>query len=152
MTHTASRGNASNWLIPLADLSLILFVITAATLARQGPPNDAPPPPPPAPTGSFAQGVPASVHIDRPGGPSLGEWLASYPLGVGEQLTVEGYFTPAERAAISARAEDLAQQAIAAGFQPRVILQPASHNQVQALIAADADPHVAQSLLGSAQQ
>lgn len=149
MTRDGARGTGSSWLVPLADLSLILFIITAASLSgrpeREGVGQ-------PQPVGSFAQGVPASVHIDLPHGPTLGEWLADYHPGSGEQLTVEGYFIPADRAAIAARAEELAQQALAAGFQPRVILQPAAQSQVQALFAADAAPQVAQSLRGPGEQ
>ncbi len=152
-TPHATRGNGGHWLIPLADLSLILFIITAVTLSAQPEPSEAQVP---QPVGSFAQGVPASVYVDLRGGPTLGQWLTDYQPGSGEQLTVEGYFIPAERDLIAARAEQLAQQALEGGFQPRVILQPAAQSQVQALFAADAnpalEPQVAQSLQGEVQQ
>lgn len=146
-----ARGTGSSWLVPLADLSLILFIITAASLAARPDPgsSDAAEA---QPVGSFAQGVPASVFIDLPGGPALEEWLADYHAAGGEQLTIEGYFVPADRATIAARTDQLAQQALAAGFQPRVILQPAGGSQVQALFAADAAPQVAQTLRGIAEQ
>ena len=108
-----ARGTGSSWLVPLADLSLILFIITAASLAARPDPgsSDAAEA---QPVGSFAQGVPASVFIDLPGGPALEEWLADYHAAGGEQLTIEGYFVPADRATIAARTDQLAQQALAA--------------------------------------
>jgi hypothetical protein len=135
----------SSWLVPLADLSMILFIITGVTMSARPPPEEAPPPPPPM--GGIAQGVASGIFVDAPGAPPLAEWLAQYRPGSGEQLTVEGRFLPADRARISARVDDLAQAAIAAGFAPRVILQPAPQSQVQALFAYDSGEQVAQSLL-----
>jgi hypothetical protein len=151
MSHHTLRGTGSSWLVPLADLSLILFIITAASLATRPDPAQ-PRTAQPQAVGSFAQGVPASVFIDLPGGPALGEWLADYHPASGEQLTIEGHFIPADRSVITARAEHLAQQALAAGFQPRLILQPAAGSQVQALFAADAAAQVAQTLRGTPEQ
>src|SRR5690606_13484174 len=115
------------------------------TMSAPPPQEEAPPPPPPM--GGIAQGVASGIFVDAPGAPPLAEWLAQYHPGSGEQLTVEGRFLPADRARISARAEELAQAAIAAGFTPRVILQPAPRSQVQALFAYDSGEQVAQSLL-----
>lgn len=149
MTGGLIRDSGSSWLVPLADLSLILFITTAASLAaspatlRQEEPQET--------NGSIAQGVPAAVFVDAPQGPPLAEWLEQYRAGSGEQLTIEGHFLPQDRARIAARAEDLAGQAIAAGLSPRLILQPVgaagSRSHVRALFAHDADPQVAQSLL-----
>ena len=147
-----ARSSGSSWLVPLADLSFILFVITAAALSASPatePVEEAPSPP--SATGGIAQGVASSIFVDAPGAPPIDQWLAQYHAGSGEQLTVEGHFVPADRARVAARAEELAQAAIAAGFAPRVILQPASQSQVQALFAYDAGNQVAQSLLSQGQ-
>lgn len=148
-------GNASNsWLVPLADLSLILFIVTGATLAGSlgaARKEDSAEPLP----GGIAQGVAASIFTDAEGGPSLAEWLASYHPGPGEQLTIEAFHTAADRATVRARAEELALQAIAAGQPPRVIVQPASESRIMALFAYDgaADTHeeLAQALLQQGQ-
>ena len=149
MTGGLIRDSGSSWLIPLADLSLILFITTAASLSVQPavPRRDEPPP---AAEG-IAQGVAAAVFVAGPGAPPLGQWLAQYRAGSGEQLTIEGYFLPQDRERIAAGAEDMAEQAIAAGFSPRLILQPVGaaggQSHVRAVFAHDADPQVAQSLL-----
>lgn len=151
MTGALIRDSGSSWLIPLADLSLILFITTAASLAVQpaAPRRDEPPPPPAAE--GIAQGVAAAVFVDGPGAPPLADWLAQYRAGSGEQLTIEGYFVAQDRERIAARAEDMAELAIAAGFSPRLILQPVGaaigQSHVRAVFAHDADPQVAQSLL-----
>ncbi len=149
---SAIRDTGSSWLVPLADLSMILFIITGVTMSARPPATDAPPAPPP---GGIAQGVASGVFVDAPGAPPLAEWLAQYRPGSGEQLTVEGRFIPADRARVSARAEELAQAAIAVGFAPRVILQPvpagSGRSQVRALFAYDGGEQVAQSLLSSGQ-
>ena len=143
------RDCGSSWLIPLADLSLILFITTAASLAAPAPQQareDLP-----TAAGSIAQGVPAAVFVDAPQGPLLTEWLEQYRPGPGEQLTIEGQYLPQDRARIAARAEELASEAIAAGHAPRLILQPLAttggQSHVRALFAHDADLQMAQSLL-----
>jgi hypothetical protein len=143
------RDSGASWLVPLADLSMILFIITGVTMSARPPEDEAVPPPA---LGGIAQGVPSGVFVDAPGAPPLAEWLALYRPGSGEQLTVEARFAPADRVWVAARAEELAQAAIAAGFAPRVILQPAPQSQVRALFAYDGadgeEPEqVAQSLL-----
>ncbi len=145
-------GNGNNsWLVPLADLSLILFIVTGATLAGslgKAREDDVEPRLP----GGIAQGVAASIYTDAAGGPSLAEWLAQYRAGPGEQLTIEAFHTPADRAAVTSRAEELAQQAIAAGQPPRVIVQPASATRIMALFAYDGEAQLAQGLLQEGQQ
>lgn len=144
------RGDNNSWLVPLADLSLILFIVTGATLA--GTLGKAPAEEEEARSmGGIAQGVPASVHIDFEDGPSLSEWLLQYSPGPGEQLTIQAMHTPQDRAAVIQRAEQLAQQAISAGQQPRVIIQPASETRITSIFAHDRDPQMAQSLLPEGQ-
>lgn len=132
------RDAGGAWLVPLADLSMILFIITGTAMSSR-------PPEPPGQMeaqqeGGFAMGVASSVFVDAPGGPSLAEWLAATPPGPGEQLTIEGRFALDDRTRVAARAEELAQQALAMGIAARVILQPAGETRVQALVAHDADP------------
>ena len=141
----------NSWLVPLADLSLILFIVTGATLAgvlgtaqdegveeaasseNGGPENR-----------GIAQGVASSVFSDVEGGPRLADWLRQYSAGPGEQLTIEAFHMPQDRGSVTQRIEVLAAQAIAAGEQPRIIIQPANETRIMAIFAHDRDPQLAQ--------
>jgi hypothetical protein len=95
----------SSWLVPLADLSLILFVVTGAALAQQ--PLDALPPRAREEDGrqtGFVQTVPVAMQVDAPGAPPLAQWLATNGRDPTGLVTIEGHFSaPAEREAIAAR-------------------------------------------------
>ncbi|MFB0613789.1 hypothetical protein [Aurantiacibacter poecillastricola] len=131
------RAANGSWLVPLADLSLILFITMAGALAAQT--QD-------VPAGSPAEGVTVSLHVDAPGAPPLAAMLADHPLSPGEQLTVQGYYAAGDREAVTLRTEGLASEAIAAGVEPRVIVQPARETLVIARFAHDADPGLARGL------
>lgn len=131
-----TRAVAGSWLVPLADLSMILFVITGSAMSAR------PPQATPVQQGGFAQGTAAAVFIDSGDGPTLSAWLAQTPPGPGQQVTIEGRFPPSARTATLARVEHLAAEAMALGVVPRVILQPVAQDsppRVQALIAHDAE-------------
>lgn len=138
------RTANGSWLVPLADLSLILFIVTGGALtASLGREEDVPAT---RPESAPAEGVAAAVYIDAPGAPPLPQMLAGHPLGAGEQLSVVGYYAPGDRADVVRRTEALAAQAIDAGIAPRVILQPARETLVIARLAHDADPGLARAL------
>lgn len=138
------RGTNGSWLVPLADLSLILFIVTGGALtASLGREEDMPAT---RPESGPAEGVSAAIFVDAPGAPPLAEMLAAHPVSAGEQLTVQGYYAQGHRGEVVARVERLATQAIAQGVQPRVILQPASQTLVIARFAHDADPELARGL------
>lgn len=138
--HPVLRDMGSAWLVPLADLSMILFIITAAALSAQ---NQSPPQEQHR-EGGFAQGAAMAVFVDAPGGPTLRDWLSTRRPGPGELLTLEARYAPGQRAQIIARADELAAVAIAAGVEPRVVLQAApagsTRSSLQAVIAHDANP------------
>lgn len=142
MTGSGNNG----WLVPLADLSLILFVITGAGLAgkmtearREDMHSNNP--------ASAAEGIASAVFADAAQA-ELTEWLARHPPGPGEQLTVLGTYTSvAARGRIAARCEELAAKALAAGFAPRVIVQQGESEQVLAYLAHDRIPAMARDLL-----
>lgn len=131
------REASASWLVPLTDLSLILFIVTGGALsADPAPLQDAAP----------AEGVAAALYVDGSGAPPLLDMLAAHEASLGEQLTVQGYYAPGERARVARRAEALAAQAINAGVEPRVIVQPARQSLVIARFAHDADPGLARGL------
>ncbi|MFC3099906.1 hypothetical protein [Altererythrobacter lauratis] len=138
--HPGFRDMGSAWLVPLADLSMILYIITAAALSAQ---NHSPPQENMR-EGGFAQGAAMAVFVDAPGGPSLADWLATRRPGPGELLTVEARYAPGDRNRTAQRADELAAAALAAGVEPRVIMQAApagaTRSTLQAVIAHDADP------------
>jgi len=73
----------SGWQTVLADLSLILFMVTATAV------SDAPAKaPPPAPIVLPALGEPVAVWRFDPAGPSLREWLAGQPADPRQRLTL----------------------------------------------------------------
>lgn len=75
----------SGWQTVLADLSLILFMVTAAAVSEApAQPN----PPPPAPSALPALGEPVAVWRAAPGGPTLSEWLATQPADPRQRLTL----------------------------------------------------------------
>lgn len=132
------RDIGGSWLVPLADLSLILFIVTGGALtARLSQPDGNLP---------VAEGVAAAIHVDASGAPPLAQMLTSYPVSTGEQLTVQGYYAAGDRANVVARAERLAEEAIAAGVEPRIIVQPAAQTLVIASFAHDADIGLARGL------
>ena len=73
----------SGWQTVLADLSLILFMVTATALSDS--PAKAPPP---APLALPALGEPVAVWRSEPGGPSLEDWLASQAADPRQRLTL----------------------------------------------------------------
>ncbi len=64
----------SGWQTVLADLSLILFMVTAAVVAEPG--TTVAPSPPHAVPALPALGEPVAVWSSAPGAPALGDWLA----------------------------------------------------------------------------
>jgi len=138
------KGSGNNgWLVPLADLSLILFVITGSGLAGAAAERSEQ-----AETAGAAEGIASAVFADSGADlAALTQWLAQHPPGPGEQLTVLGtYHTPAQRARVAARCEELAALAQAAGFAPRVIVQQGEGAQVLAYLAHDRIAPVARDL------
>ena len=59
----------SGWQTVLADLSLILFMVTASAVSQAQ--DD-----PAAPSGGFAMAEPVAVWRPAPAGPTLAQWLA----------------------------------------------------------------------------
>lgn len=132
-----TRCGQGSWLVPLADLSLILFIVTASALTANHVTQA---------EGASPEGVAAAIYVDGPGAPPLLEMLTGHGSSAGEQLTVQGYYARGERDAVAARTQALAEEAIAAGVEPRVIIQPALETLVIARFAHDADPGLARGL------
>jgi hypothetical protein len=100
----------SGWQTVLADLSLILFMITA-TAVSDGPVEA----PPPLPIIVPALGEPVAVWRSAPAGPSLPDWLATQPDDPRQRLTL--VTAPANGPAVLAEAARLPRPA-------RVVIEP----------------------------
>jgi hypothetical protein len=120
----------SGWQTVLADLSLILFMVTASAVNQA--PVSAPPPPAVLP----ALGDPVALWRAEAGAPSLKDWLASAGPDPRLRLTI---MAPA------AEAEAALMLAAQAGRPARILIEPGA----TALIAAltyDQPPLLAQGL------
>lgn len=145
---TARRRGVVSWQTMLADLSLILFMVTAAAMGQPAPrPAVARPLPRPAATpgrsGPPVQGEPLAVYRAVPGAPPLARWLAAEQLDPREQLTITTRYRPGERAQALARAADLAERAGAAGGSARIVIEPRAGGDgggVEATLAFDRSP------------
>lgn len=131
------------WLVSLADLSLILFIVTSGAIASD------PPPAAPSPTAGSelpTTGVASGIYLDGPGAPALADFLARHAPAKGEQLTIAGVFGPEERPAVAQRVEELATEAAARGIEARVILQPGPRRAISVAFAHDGGAQMAQGL------
>lgn len=122
------------WQYAIADLSLILFLIAASGLSH-GKPAAAqalPPPPPPQ--------VADPVAVWRPGAgmPSLGEWLASQPRDSRQRLTIIARYAGSDASAASGRATGLLNSAGPATGPVRIVIEPATSDDLSAALTWDA--------------
>jgi hypothetical protein len=104
----------TGWQYALADLSLILFMVTAAGVSEAAP--DAAPP----------RSEPVAVW--QAGGPPLAEWLAAQPPDPRQQLTIIAPLGSADAALALAKVSQR---------QARVLLDPAASGAPFATLAYD---------------
>lgn len=117
--------SGSGWQTVLADLSLILFMTTAAVVAE--PPAPAAPPPRAAPA-LPALGEPVAVWSGVPGGPALKDWLAQTAQDPRLRLTIVA--SPAE-------AEAALRLAAESGRPARVLIEPEASGPPLATLTYD---------------
>ena len=138
---------AMPWQTILADLALILFMMTAAALAnapdgtllpRSVKVQPAPHPPTPRPPAPSASGEPIGVWRDGPGAPALAEWLAQQ--GRDPRLRVSilvRHLSGHEQAAL-ARAGTLTAAAGARATGARIVIEPGNADDASVVLAFDA--------------
>ncbi len=134
------KGQAASaqggWQIILADLALILFMITAAALANapEGPqspfkpapplaPKPVPPPKIARPIAPSLRGEPVAVWTDSEGAPPLAGWLASEARDARLRPTIIVRFVKGHQAAAFARAEALSGQAGLRAANARIVVE-----------------------------
>jgi len=136
----------TGWQAMLADLSLILFMVTASVLAKR---PDTPPPATPPSGGEVVQASersqPLAIWIAGPGAPRLGEWLTVQSADPRQQVTVTAQYAPGDQAQAIAEASRLVAEAGEAGISARIVIEPGD-GPLQAALAYDVPPQVARTL------
>ena len=142
------------WQYLLADLSLILFMVTAAALAsaedaparparpavaaRQEPATPPAAPAPAAPASAAvsprsAQGEVLALYRAAPGAPPLRAWLRDQSADPRQQLTIIAQYRAGEQAQALRQASALAQDAGEAGLRARIVVEPGPGGTTAAL-------------------
>lgn len=142
---------AMPWQTILADLALILFMMTAAALANapDGPllpnaPKPAPrshpptpsPAPPPAPS---VRGEPVGVWRDGPGSPGLAEWLAQQARDPRMRVSILVRHRAGHEQAALMRAQALVAKAGTRGAGARIVIEPGREDGASVVLAYDAE-------------
>lgn len=142
MSRTAAAPRAGHgWQLILADLALILFLLTLSAL--------------PAAEAETSRQLAAREEDTRPraeiaaaqalyrpvaGGPSLGAWLKAQPYDPRATLTIFVIHSPGGEAAAWARAEALAAEARVSGARVRTIISAGKEAEIYASLAYDTEP------------
>ncbi len=131
-----SLRDAPGWQLILADLSLILFLVTVAALAVQSDEDELPPEQDVIRPG--ANVAPAQA-LYRPGNgsPSIAEWLDNQSPDPRATLSVIALHRKGEEARAWERAQALAEEARERGVVVRVVIQSGNEADLYASLAFD---------------
>ena len=128
----------SGWQTVMADLCLILFMVTAAALSAQGALNTYRPPEP-AP-----RAEPLAVYRPGPGAPPLDDWLVAQAPDPRQQLTVVAHYRPGGEDEALALAARLLAEAGPRAARARIVVEPGEDGTL-AMLAYD-DPALTRPL------
>lgn len=145
--------NGQGWLTTLADLSIILFMVTASDLSTAQAQLQREQAATPAPRAQpVLTAEPIAIYRPAQGAVPLATWLAMQPADDRQRLTVIVRYNGKDVAAALAQGMNLADQAKKAGHSPRVIVEQGEIPEIAAFLAYDAAPKVvAQDLLETGQ-
>lgn len=124
---------ASGWQFVLADLSLILFLLTLSALAG----FDEIEPGQPSRQRQDAIAPSQALYRSSNNGPSIEEWLERQPLDHRATLTIFADYADSDRDVIWHDARALANEAEARGVNVRVIVRRAQTSDLYASLAYD---------------
>lgn len=130
-------GNGG-WQTTIADLALILFMVSVAAIANQ-------------PDGAGeadhaaaalvnplpAMGEPVAIYRGGAGMPALDDWLAGQTPDARQQLTVIARYPAGGAQDAAGAALALAEQAGVAGYRTRILLEPSQSADVVAVLGYD---------------
>ena len=122
-------GGRGSWQTIIADLALILFMVTAAAMGSKKPETSDNPLP--------ARGEALAIYRPQQGAPPLGDWLAEQAADERQQLTIIGRHTEGAAEAAADDALALALDAAEHGVRARVLLEPAEKSDLLAVLAFD---------------
>lgn len=135
MTGGLFASRASGWQLILADLALILFLLAVAALsgvASNPQSNDL------AENADPATAPSQALYRSAPGTPSLAQWLDDQPRDPRASLTIYATYEAGSGDQVMGETQSLATQAISAGYDPRMIVEPGKSTDVFASLAFDA--------------
>ncbi len=146
MIGTSNTG----WLTTLADLSIILFMMTAADLSNAQIDRNRNL----ETIKAVVTAEPVAIYRPEPGVMPFGEWLATQPADNRQRVTVLVRHTGTDdEKRLIAEGLKLAAPAEQAGKSPRLIVEQAERADVVAMLTYDAEPEpVARNLLEQADQ
>lgn len=131
----SGSSNTHGWQLILADLALILFLVTLSALAAEGSDGE-----PADQNRTLAPQISAAQALFRPSpfGPSLADWLSERPYDPRATLTIFAQHTGGDSSAIWERAQVLAGNARERGYSVRVVITHGDISDVYASLAYDA--------------
>jgi hypothetical protein len=136
MAGHASGEGAATWQLVLADLALILFLVTLAALA--GFPESEPAGSARRPGGEPARFAPSqALYRAGPDAPPLGEWLARQEGDARATLTIYARHDRTGESEAWDGAKALAREAAAAGVVVRVVIEPGEETALHASLGYD---------------
>lgn len=121
----------TGWQTLFADLSIILFMVTAAALSQAGPGTK--------PGNPSPRSDPVAVYRAARGAPPLDVWLAAQPADPRQMLTIVASYRPGGQDAAFARAALLARSAQERGLSSRIVVEPGAGDSA-ATLAFDRPP------------
>lgn len=121
----------TGWQTVFADLSIILFMVTAAALARTGGEATMSVSTEPSPRSD-----PVAVYRSSPGAPPLQAWLAAQPGDPRQMLTIVSSYRPGGQSAAIASAAELARSASDRDMVSRIVIEPGD-GESTAMLAFD---------------
>jgi hypothetical protein len=125
----------SGWQYVLADLSMILFMTTAAALSQEDAPTVT------ATARVPTRSEPVAVWRQAPGAPPLAQWLADQGRDQRRQLTIVSHYAEGQQAAALEAARGLLGQGTGS---VRLIVEP-GEGGLAASLAYDASPRTSVS-------
>ena len=130
----------SGWQTLLADLSIILFMVTAAALSqsKDGSGMELPK--------ASARSEPLAVYRSAAGAPPLGQWLAAQSPDPRQQLSIVAHYPPGKQQMALTEAAALLAQAGASGMTARLVVEPGEGGTVATLAYDAASAGLAQAL------
>jgi hypothetical protein len=129
---------AMPWQTILADLALILFMMTAAALAN-APDGPLLPKAPPPPAAASARGEPVGVWRDGPDAPDLAAWLAQQARDPRLRVSILVRHVRGQERGALLRAEALVAAAGARGAGARIVIEPGREDGASVVLAYDAE-------------